>query len=163
MSALPPPLWPSDTASRGYIRASVLAIVQSMAFATPINGATAWRTTGSRLKLWGDVDPSIQPAAYVVEHAEEYAQRGLGLPRRRQLFKIVCYSRTDASDANGGVDLDTMLEAFDTYFAPDNAGSASLTLNGATIWTRIEGRIFKDPGDIDNQTMLVVPIVAEIP
>jgi hypothetical protein len=28
---------------------------------------------------------------------------------------------------------------------------------------RIEGKVFKDPGDIDNQAMLIVPLVVEMP
>jgi hypothetical protein len=155
--------WVPYTATRDQIRAAVLGIVQAMTFTVPIGGSTTWRLTGDRLKLWGDVDPSLQPAAYVVEHAEQYEQRGLGLPRRRQLFRVICYSRTDDPGIDGGSDLNTMMESFDTYFAIDAPGTANLTLNGLTIWTRIEGRIFKDPGDIDNQAMLIVPIVAEIP
>jgi hypothetical protein len=112
-------IWPPYTASRDQIRAALLATVQTMTFTSPINGASTWRTTADRLRLYGDVDPSLQPAAYVVEHAEQYEQRGLGLPRRRQLFRVVCYSRTDDPEADGGADLNLMMESFDTYFAID--------------------------------------------
>src|SRR5215469_13479044 len=134
--------FPPETASRVQVRAAVLGIVQTMTFTTPINGATTWNLTSDRLKLWGDVDPSLQPSAFVVEHAEQYDQRGRGLPRRRQLFKIYCYARTDDPSIDGGVLLDTMLESFDTYFAIDQPGAANLTLGGITYYTRIEGRIF---------------------
>ena len=61
-------------------------------------------------------------------------------------------------------DLIEMLEAFEAAFIkPDNFSTNCNTLGGLVYWVRIEGKIFKDPGDIDSQTLLIVPLVVEMP
>lgn len=142
---------------------AILPLIQGMTFGNPINGASTWRTVSQRLRLWGDVPADQQPAAFLVTHRETDEYRGLGLLRRRLDLGIWCYSRTDDPTLIGGTDLDTMLESFETAFAPDRPDTNLLTLNGLVYWCRIEGRVLKDPGDIDNQAMMIVPIVVEMP
>lgn len=150
------------TATRDQVMAKILSVVQGMTFGTAINGATTWRTVSNRLRLWGDVAPDQQPAAFLVTHQEKDDYRGLGLYRRRLELGIWCYSRSDS--APGASDLDTMMEAFETGFnVADNMSTNSNTLGGLVYWCRIEGKTFKDPGDLDSQTLLVVPIVVEMP
>ena len=56
------------------------------------------------------------------------------------------------------------MEAFEAAFlVPDNFSTNSNTLNGLVYWCRIEGKVFKDPGDLDSQTLLIVPIIVEMP
>jgi uncharacterized phage protein gp47/JayE len=92
---------------------------------------------------------------------DEY--RNLGLLRRRLELGVWCYCK--ASDTEPGqTSLDTMLQAFEAAFIqPDNFSTNANTLGGLVYWCRIEGRVFKVPGDIDNQAMLVVPVVVEMP
>jgi hypothetical protein len=56
-----------------------------------------------------------------------------------------------------------MLEAFDVALAFDKPGTLLLTFGGLAYYGRIEGTVFQVPGDIDNQTMMVVPVVVEMP
>ena len=152
---------------RKAIRAGILALVQGMTFSSPINGATSWVTTGGRLKLWADVPSLDQPAAFVTKHRErrEIARAPIqaGLEVRYLHLAIYCYSRTDDPDIEGSDDLDTMMEAFDAAFTADKMGTLLLTLGGLAYYARIEGQIFQDPGDIDNQTMMIVPVIVEMP
>ncbi len=151
-----------STATRDQVMAVILAKLQSMTFAAPINGATSWRTVSDRLRLWGDVAPDQQPAVFLVTHREQDDYRGLGLYRRRLELGLWCYSRSDS--APGAPDLDTMMEAFEAAFnVADNMSTNSNTLGGLVYWCRIEGKTLKDPGDLDNQTLLVVPLVVEMP
>ena|ERR1041385_3237304 len=148
--------------TRNQVMTALLNVIQSMTFSTPINGATTWNTVSNRLRLWGDVSVDQQPAAFLVTHRETDEYRGLGLLRRRLDLGIWCYSRSDSDP--GGPQLDTMMEAFEAAFIkPDNFSTNENTLGGLVYWVRIEGRIFKDPGDIDNQTMMIVPITVEMP
>ena len=150
------------TATRDQVMTKILSVVQGMTFGTPINGHLAWVTVSNRLRLWGDVAPDQQPAAFLVTHREQDEYRGLGLYRRRLELGVWCYSRSDS--ASGGPDLDTMMEAFEAAFnVPDSPSTNSNTLGGLVYWCRIEGKTFKDPGDLDNQTLLVVPLVVEMP
>lgn len=149
---------------RNAVMNAVMATLQNMTFATPINGATTWRTVSNRLRLFGDVPSDQQPAAFLVTHRELDEYRGLGLLRRRLDLGIWCYSRSDNSP--GGPDLDTMMAAFETSFVlngVDDPIRNANTLGGLVYWTRIEGRVFKDPGDLDNQTLMIVPISVEMP
>src|SRR5215831_5650765 len=142
---------------------AVLGQLQAMVFPAPINGQTTWVSTSERLKLWGDVDPSLQPAAFLVTHRETDEYRGLGLKRRRLDLQVWCYSRTDDPSTMGQTDLDNMMQSFESVFLPDKPGINQNTLGGLVYWCRLEGRVFKDPGDIDNQAMMIVPLVVEIP
>lgn len=141
---------------------TILGVIQGMTFAAPINGAATWVTVNNRLRLWADVAADQQPAAFLVTHKETDEYRGLGLLRRRLELGIWCYSRSDSSP--GGPQLDVMMEAFEAAFIkPDNFSDNCNTLGGLVYWCRIEGKVFKDPGDIDNQTMMIVPLVVEMP
>lgn len=149
-------------ATRNEIMAAVLNTVQSMRFASPINNANTWKTVSNRLKLWGDVSADQQPAAYVVTHREIDEYRNLGLLRRRLELGIWCYCRSDSSP--GGPMLDTMMESFESSFCvADDPSRNANTLGGLVYWIRIEGRVFKDPGDLDFQTLLIVPLIVEMP
>ena len=145
--------------------AAVVTRVTSMTFSPALtNGATTWASAVSqRLRLWGDVAPDQQPAAFVVTHNEQDEYRNLGTLRRRLHLGIWCYSRTDDPSIIGANDLDTMMQAFETAFMPDKPDSNLMTLGGLVYWCRIEGRVFKDPGDLDNQALLIVPLICEMP
>jgi hypothetical protein len=148
--------------TRKQVMTAILEVIQGMSFATPINGASTWNTTSERLRLWADVSSDQQPAAFLVTHREIDEYRGLGLLRRRLELGVWCYSRSDTD--KGQPQLDTMMEAFEAAFIkPDDPSTNCNTLGGLVYWVRIEGKVFKDPGDIDNQTMLIVPLVVEMP
>jgi len=152
---------------RTAIRAAILSLVQGMTFGTPINGVSTWVTTGLRLKLWGDVLSPDQPAAFVTKHRErrEIARAPFpaGLETRYLQLSIYCYCRTDDPASVGSDMLDIMMESFDAAFTPDKMGTLLLTLGGLAYYARMEGNIFQDPGDIDNQAMMIVPVVVEMP
>ena len=159
--------------TRAQVITALLNIINGMTFSSPINGASTWVTGPSdpantaiqaKLRLWGDVPPDQQPTAFLVTHNETDEYRGLGLLRRRLNFGIWCYSRGDAIP--GASQLDIMMEAFEKAFCVvDNPSTNCNTLGGLVYWCRIEGKVFKDPGDIDpsSQTLLIVPLIVEMP
>ena len=148
--------------SRADVLAAVVGLVQNMTFTSLINNSATWVTCETKLRLWGDVKPEEQPAAFIVSHRELDEYRGLGLYRRRLELGIWCYSRS--GEGTGQADLDMMMEAFESAFnTMDNSSSGSNTLGGLVYWCRIEGRVFKDPGDLDGQTLMIVPIIIEMP
>jgi hypothetical protein len=151
-----------STATRNQVMAAILNVIQGMTFSAAINGTTTWNTVSNRLRLFSDVAADQQPAAFLVTHNEMDEYRGLGLLRRRLNLGVWCYSRSDSTP--GGPQLDTMLEAFEAAFnIADNFSTNCNTLGGLVYWCRIEGKIFKDPGDLDNQTLLIMPLVVEMP
>ncbi len=146
-------------ADRESIVSALAALVFGAQFPTQIVGQSTWLMTSRRLRLWGDVPPTSQPAAFLVEHREtdEYQGRGQ-LQRRFMSTALWCYFRTDSPAAVGGQMLNVALSAIEAALAPDDLASGALTLGGQVSWCRIEGEVFKDPGDIDNQAMMIVPI-----
>lgn len=150
------------TATRNEVMAAILTVLNDMVFSRPVNGAMTWVKVTNRLMLWGDVAPDQQPFAALVTHQEQDEYRGLGLYRRRLELRVWCYTRSDSTP--GAPDLDTLMEAFEAAFnVVDNFSTGCNTLGGLVYWCRIEGKTFKDPGDLDNQTLLIVPIVVEMP
>lgn len=150
--------------TRAQVMNAVLAIIQGMSFSPLINNQSSWVTTGLRLRLWGDVPTDQQPAAFLVTHREIDERRGLGLLRRRLELGVWCYCRTDDTSVNGQTLLDAIMESFEAAFGiPDDFSTGENTLGSLVYWCRIEGRVFKDPGDVDNQAMMIVPIVVEMP
>lgn len=150
--------------TRADVMAALLNDISGMVFASPINGANTWRTVSNRLRLWGDVSSDQQPAAFLTSHAERHEYRNLGLLRRRIECKVWCYCRSDSSP--GQPMLDLMLDSFENTFctlAIDDISRNAATLNSTVYWARIEGPVFKDPGDLDFQTLLIVPLLVEMP
>lgn len=151
-----------STATRNTVMTAILNVIQNMTFSPNINNAATWRTVSNRLRLWGDVSPDQQPAAFLVSHREMDEYRGLGLVRRRLDLGIWCYTRSDSDP--GGPQLDTLMESFEKAFnVVDDNSTGCNTLGGLVYWCRIEGRVFRDPGDLDNQTLLIVPLIVEMP
>lgn len=151
-------------ADRELVLAALVARLQTATFTAPINGQTGWvGTIGRRLLLWQDVAPIQQPAAFLVEHTEAYEQRTMGAPRRRLMTRLFCYCRTDDRQVVGSTYLNLMVAAIEAALASDDPSRNLCTLGGLVYWARIEGEILKDPGDIDNQALLIVPIAVEMP
>ncbi len=153
-------------ATREQVLNALFTQLQNMVFSQLINGQATWVTTSRRLKLWGDVPADQQPAAFLVEHEEEDAYRNLGVLRRRLQARVFCYSRTDDLSSIGGTDLNVILEAFEKVGFAMYSGEPSHgmnTLGGLVYWVRVEGRVFKDPGDLDGQALLIVPLSVEMP
>lgn len=159
--------------TREQISQALLAQLQSATFAQPMgtNNLTTWANqdpSARRLVLFDD--PSLgsadQPALYLVAHDEEYVQQGRGVPRRTgMMFSAVCYCRAEKGEV-GDIYLNLMFEAIDTALAPQQGPDmveGVSTLGGLVNRCWIRGRIFRDPGDLDNQAMLIVPIEVIVP
>ncbi len=151
-----------STATRNEVMAAILRIIRGMTFSPPVMGVTTWNTVTNRLNLFSDIPADQQPYACLVTHSEEDEYRGLGLYRRRLDLGVWCHTRSDS--APGAPDLDTIMESFEAAFnVVDNPSTGCNTLGGLVYWCRIEGKTFKDPGDLDNQTMMIVRLKVEMP
>lgn len=161
--------FPGPPKNRAAIKNALLTLVAGATFSTAINGRTTWGITGRRLRLWNAVDVSLQPAAFVVQHREGYMAAGVGRLTRRYLdMGIWCYAPTgDPTSTIIGDDLlDTMETALETALAPDDPGRVELTLGGLVYWCRVtrdDNNFIRDPGDIDGQALLVLPVRILIP
>ena len=159
--------YPGSPVDRSAIKNTLLSLGASATFTSSINGATTWVSTPSRrLKLWNNVDPSAQPAMFLVQHREQYERYGVGLVRRYLDMGFWCYARSDVEGTVGDDLLDLMESGLEGALKPDDTTRNELTLGGLVYWCRItreDGLFIRDPGDIDGQALLVLPVRILIP
>lgn len=129
---------------------------------TPV--MTTWKLRERKLKLFSDVSSSQKPYIAQVEHSEEFV-KVRNLPYRR-VFMAQWFIYQDNAKVPSIVN-NNILDAVETCLAPKVTDPGFLdnrnTLHGLVYACFIEGEIFKDPGDIDNQGMMVVPIKLLVP
>lgn len=125
-------------------------------------------TISRRVKLFSDVPSSQQPACFQAEWASEEVQQ-TNMPYKSTILAnwIVyqCVGKDKA--ALGAVENNLILRGVRDALKPlpSDRGfhDKRNTLNGLVWHCFISGRIFKDPGDIDDQGMLVIPIKLLVP
>ena len=132
-----------------------------------ITAAYAWAAAPSRrLKLWSDVPPAMRPACFLFEGgAETYDNAAGGTPKRSLELRLFIY--VDAHDPRiiGAATLNAIMDALDVALAPASADLAlgRSTLGGTVYRCSIDGKPLKDPGDLDGDGLLVVPIRIILP
>jgi hypothetical protein len=103
---------------------------------------------------------------FMVQHRETYERYGVGLVRRYLDMGLWCYAPTSDESVVGDDLLDIMESALEGALAPDDLSRNELTLGGLVYWCRItrqEGMFIRDPGDIDGQALLVLPVRILLP
>lgn len=132
-----------------------------------VGAAYPWRMPPTRrLKLWTDVPHAQRPACFLFEGGmETYEDTALPLPKRSLSVKLFIYGDALDTTVAGASQLNDIMDALDTAFAPDAADRniGRLTLGGAVHRCAINGKPLKDPGDLDGDAILIVPITLVLP
>ena len=140
---------------------AVAALLARIAVAYP------WAAPPSRrLKLWSDVPPAMRPACFLFEGgAETYENAAGSVPKRSLAVKLFIYIDAHDPALIGAVALNTIMDALDEALAPAAADDrlGRNTLAGTAYRCAIEGRPMKDPGDLDGDGLLVVPVTIVLP
>ncbi len=133
-------------------------------FSRPINGRETWAFISRRVKLWSEVAIADQPALFLGEHGEGVAYTGDSSPGRTTLnVDLLIYTSAGRDpDCVPASDLNVAIEALFTALAPDQT-TGRQTLGGLVQNCRIEGRVIKDPGDLDGQGLALAPLRILIP
>jgi hypothetical protein len=140
--------------------AAIGALVSLVASAYP------WKSGPSRkLKLWSDVPPAARPACFVFEGGLESYAWSEGAVAKRVLEPKLFIYLSAKGDTIGATLLDGVMDALDQAFALNGAdlGLGRNTLSGTVYSSRIDGKILKDPGDLDGDALLVVPVRIVLP
>jgi hypothetical protein len=145
--------------AREAVMAALLAKLTAVTFTAPVNGQTSFVTVSRRLKLWSDVPKSQRPALFVAEHREQPSYQTEALPVKTTL-SVDLFIYIDSSDRNTipAAALNTMLDAIDAALKPAPADNNRQTLGGLVSHCRIDGQVLKDPGDLDGDGLLWVPL-----
>lgn len=132
--------------------------------------ARAFKYTSRRVRLFSDVPSSQQPSCMQAE-ADTLENQVTNQPYKTVLeARWLIYHKygvnTDSGDF-GASENNRILGGVRNALAPKTTdpGFADRrnTLDGLVHHCFIQGRIFKDPGDLDGQAMIVVPIKLLVP
>jgi len=125
--------------------------------ATPSIGS--FNHMSRKLKLWDEVPPEMQPALYMVEHAERPLQAPRGLPRKAEWeVMLFIYAKADTDDKIGSIILNNLIDEVEGVLQIDNQLENNLTLGGQVYRIWVDGLIRKDPGDLEGQALALYPI-----
>ena len=150
--------------NREAIFGALFALSESIEWGTPARG---WQTRSRRVKLFSDVPVDQQPAIFQAEHDEVTSQQS-NMPYKWVLkAQWIIYQATGNNpDGVPAIENNLILDAVQAAFAPqpsDPGYPKRNTLGGLVHHCYIDGSVFKDPGDIDNQGMMVIPILMLVP
>ncbi len=113
-----------------------------------------------RVRLYDDLPAT--PALCQAEHEEEVEQVA-GQPLRRRLSAAwTVHHSTGDPDAIPAVTNNLILDALDAALQPDGPDGCC-TLGGLVAHAWIEGKVVKDPGDLDGRALMIVPVVVLVP
>ncbi len=135
-----------------------------------VSPAYAWKSTPSRrLKLWGDVPLEQRPALFQFEGTEEgYTYTQSPNPKRVLEARLFVYTNCKDTNVVGATQMNQIITAIETALLPqisDTKGGNGQrnSLGGLVHSCRIEGRVFRDPGDLDGDGLLRIPVIIECP
>lgn len=125
-------------------------------------------TISRRVKLFADVSTDVQPACFQAEWATTEEQK-TGLPYKTTIEAnwIIYQAIGKDKQAIGAIENNLIIGGCRRALAPKPTDPGypykRNTLDGLVHHCFISGRIFKDPGDIDDQGMIVIPIKLLVP
>jgi hypothetical protein len=119
-----------------------------------------------RLKLWSDVPATSRPACFLFEGSQEtYSWSESAVPKRVIEVRLFIYLNAKDPSVAGASLINGIMDAVDSAFSL-SGGDAVLgrnTLGGAVYNCRVDGKVLKDPGDLDGDALLIVPIKLVLP
>jgi len=125
-------------------------------------------TKTRRIVLFDQVPTAQQPWVGQAEHGETFAQK-TNLPYKRtwDASWMVYHQAGSDPKAVPTITNNLIISALERVIAPKPTDPGFLdernTLQGLVYHCFISGAVFKDPGDIDNQALIVVPIKLLVP
>jgi hypothetical protein len=119
-------------------------------------------TTGRRLLLWDQV--AAQPALFLRDTEEDLQYPGTILQIQTIKAEVFLYAKTgNDPTVVGSTILNNFMDSIQAALAPDDPSTNRFTLGGLVEWCRLEGRVDKEPGDLDGQAMAVAEILITVP
>ncbi len=123
-----------------------------------VSGSSSYVTASRRLRLWTDVSSGEKPAIFQYERDDMYANGKNYLPIVEMSVDLFVYidAGKDQSIAPITV-LNPLIDAIDAALKPSPVTNKQ-TLGGLVSHCYIDGKVMKDPGDIDGDGIALIPI-----
>jgi hypothetical protein len=146
-------------ASREAVITAIEDRLRQTIFARSVGGVKTFKSISRRLVLWADCPKGERPALYITDHNESTQYKQENNPGLTTM-RVDLYIYIDSSDMNSvpSTDINTILDAVETALAPMKGMEQKQTLGGLVSHCRIEGEVLKDPGDLDGDGLLMIPI-----
>jgi hypothetical protein len=124
-----------------------------------VQGSASFATASRRVKLWTDVSSADKPAIFMAEHGETYVRKGEALPAVITMdVELLIYIDAGKDQSVTPITvLNPLIDAVDAALAPSPV-TGKQTLGGLVTHCWIEGKVMKDPGDLDGDGVAVIPI-----
>jgi len=129
------------------------------------NLAPLFKTFSRKLKMWDQVPHEDQPAFFLTAHEEDHRRTQRGTPRNMDMMgHIYIYARIQDGEVGDQV-VNKLLEAVEAAFTPDGGQQAgtTFTIDGRVYNCWIEGRVLREPGDLDGQALIMIPVNISFP
>ena len=158
------PAYPDSDEEYEHVFAAVFALADKVVWG-PDGEPTKFKmlTKSRRLKLFNEVPSESQPALYQTEHDEdELPKTGTGGKTILGVSWFIYFTPGGDPSAVPTITANRIMGAVRRALRPITADPGFYdrrnSLGGLVYSVRVEGKVFKDPGDIDNQGLLIVPI-----
>jgi hypothetical protein len=125
---------------------------------TLVSTSAGYASASRRLKLWGEVGSTDKPALFMYERDDTYANGKNYLSIVEMNVDLFIY--IDAGKDQSIVPISTLnplIDAVDAALATGKVNGRQ-TLGGLVSHCWIEGKVMKDPGDLDGDGIAVIPI-----
>lgn len=120
-----------------------------------------WASFSQNLVSWDDVPPENQPAVFLHRLTQTAKQtHAFGVTGWHWTATIWIYFRSDSYRTQNTYPdqvTDPVLDSVEQLFQTE-PGDVRLTLGGLVHHCWIDGTIYSDPGLVDNQAVIVIPI-----
>lgn len=145
--------------TREPIFGALFDLASSLSWGSP---SQTFAFTSRRVKLFDDLAGQF-PALCQAEHDEMHSQE-IGMPPIRKLTASWIIYTQAGKDPNTvpATDINNIIDAVEAIL-PDGSDGEWQALGGLVYSCMIEGKVFKDPGDLDGTGLLIIPITITIP
>lgn len=131
------------------------------------DGTPAFVTTSRKFQVWGDVPKGDRPALRLRQRNQNYMRNPQfeAAPAKATLdAELWIYTSSNASDQTDipAIQMNDILDAIDRALVGHPVTGVE-TLNGIVAHCWIEGDIIEDPGDLDGDGVVTVPIKILVP
>jgi hypothetical protein len=125
-----------------------------------------FRYASRQVKLWTDVPQDQRPALFLGEHGEEQVREGRE-PLPITTLDYAVYIYTWAKNLDPSVPpvslLNPLLDLIDSLMASHPVTGNPQNLGGLVDRVWQEGRVIKEPGDLDGDGLAIVPLKVLVP
>lgn len=123
-----------------------------------VTASPAFVTKSRRLRLWGEVPSGEKPAIFMYERDDNYTNGKNYLQIVEMNVDLYIYIDAGKDQSIAPITaLNPLVDAVDAALAPSRA-TGRQTLSGLVSNCYIDGKVMKDPGDLDGDGIAVIPV-----